>query len=667
MNKLAGCIWILAALCFPAPSTGQVKGKAPASVNFQTEVRPILSDACFHCHGPDKETRMAGLRLDTQEGAFATRKSGVPIVPGDSRASLIFQRITHENQARRMPPLSSHKSLSAKQVDTIRRWIEGGAQWTEHWAFKAPVRPTVPAVLSKAWIRNPIDAFILSKLEKNGLTPAGPADKRTLIRRVSLDITGLPPSPAEVEAFVKDVSPNAYEKLVDSLLASEHWGEHRGRYWLDAARYGDTHGIHIDNYRAMWPYRDWVINAFNRNIPFDKFTVEQIAGDLLPNPSMEQQIATGFHRCNVTTNEGGVIPEEVAAMYAKDRVDTTSTVFLGLTVGCATCHDHKFDPIKQTDFYSMAAFFRNTVQDPLDGNVHDTPPVIVVPRPEDMPLWKQLGAQQNKLEARADSIRKSSSFEFTSWLDGENRPKIANPLEPADELLAVTGRSDLFVRNKRAEMPLPDSVAFEEGPQEGTQALFFNTRAGIELPNFEYFDADKPFTISAWILTPKGEDSFTVLSQTDTLSRGRGWALELNGRIPVFRLTHLPNKTVSIRGAIADRWEAGAWNHITITYDGSRDLSGLDMLVNGTPVLAERRGDMKPIEGNFRTYAPLRLGTDGNRRFFSGGALGELRVYTRAISPEEAQLVMNWALIEQTRNTRTSELSSSKRDLLHKY
>ena len=337
-----------------------VHGRAFAKVDFQKEVRPILSDACFHCHGNDRTTRMAGLRLDTKEGAFAKRAKGAAIVAGNAKASLLVQRITSPVAAQRMPPVYSHKVLSEDQKQTLQRWINEGAKWEEHWAFAAPVRPAVPAVKNEAWARNAVDRFVLAKLEAQGLTPAAEADKRTLLRRVTLDLTGLPPTPDEVRAFLADGSAEAYEKVVDRLLASPRWGEHRGRYWLDAARYGDTHGVHIDNYREIWPYRDWVINAFNANMSFDRFTIEQLAGDLLPKPTLEQKIATGFQRCNVTTNEAGVIIEEVEAIYAKDRADTVGAVWLGMTVGCATCHDHKFDPIPTRDFYAMTAFFRNT-------------------------------------------------------------------------------------------------------------------------------------------------------------------------------------------------------------------------------------------------------------------------------------------------------------------
>jgi mono/diheme cytochrome c family protein len=325
------------------------------TVDFQRQVRPILADNCFQCHGPDESTRQVRLRLDTEEGAFAERPNGHPVVAGDPDASLVLQRITHADTRLRMPPAQTNKTLSDEQIEVLRRWIDEGAAWDQHWAFKPIERPEAPAVAAADWARAPLDRFVLARLEAEGLAPAPEADRRTLARRAALDLTGLPPDPALLEAFLNDPSDDAYETFVDRLLATEQWGEHRARYWLDAARYGDTHGIHIDNYREMYPYRDWVIRAFNRNKPFDEFTLEQVAGDLLSEPSLDQLVASGFQRNNITTNEGGVVPEEYEAIYAKDRAETVGNVFLGLTVGCATCHDHKFDPILQKDYYSMQA------------------------------------------------------------------------------------------------------------------------------------------------------------------------------------------------------------------------------------------------------------------------------------------------------------------------
>lgn len=371
-----------------------VSGQKAKGIDFQRDVRPILSDACFHCHGPDKESRMAKLRLDTKEGALARA-----IVPGKPLESRLYQRIMQPNSALRMPPASSHKVLSDEQKNTLKAWIEQGAPWKEHWAFKAPEKAAVPAG------RNAIDYFIQARLDVEGLTQNPEANRRILARRLSLDLTGLPPAPADVETFLADKSPNAYEKLVEKFLASPRYGEHRARYWLDAARYADTHGIHVDNYREMWPYRDWLIRAFNSNMRFDQFTIEQIAGDLLEKRTLDQQVASGFHRCGISTNEAGIIVDEVEAIYAKDRVDTTGTVFLGLTLGCATCHDHKFDPLTQRDFYSMAAFFRNTTQNTMDDNIPDTPPIVVVPKPEDSVRWSTLTSELRDIRAKRASHR----------------------------------------------------------------------------------------------------------------------------------------------------------------------------------------------------------------------------------------------------------------------
>ena len=354
----------LRALVFLAAS-----GLCAQTVDFQREIRPVLAENCFQCHGPDAGTRMAGLRLDLKEPALQAAASGK-----------LYARISAEDVARRMPPAASHKSLTAAQIAKIKLWIDQGAKWQEFWAYKTPVQAAPPSVRNAVWVRNPIDRFILAKLEAKGLEPAAAADRRTILRRVALDLTGLPPTPAEIDTFLSDTSASAYEKMVDRYLASPHFGEHRARYWLDAARYADTHGIHIDNYREIWPYRDWVINAFNRNMPYDRFGTEQLAGDLLPGSTLDQKIATGFIRCGVTTNEAGIIEDEYAEIYAKDRAETVSAVFIGMTVGCATCHDHKFDPITQKDFYSMGAFFRNTTQKVMDDNVPDTPPVVVVPK-----------------------------------------------------------------------------------------------------------------------------------------------------------------------------------------------------------------------------------------------------------------------------------------------
>ncbi|MGH9672581.1 MAG: DUF1549 domain-containing protein, partial [Bryobacteraceae bacterium] len=301
-------------------------------VDFQREIRPILSQNCFTCHGPDEKQRMMDLRLDTREGAFATRSGYSILVPGDPKASRLYQRITASG-AMRMPPPASHKTLTEVQIALIGRWIEQGAPWKTHWSFDPPVRPREPEVKDRAWPRNPIDRFVLARLEKEGLRPSTEADRTTLIRRLSLDLTGLPPSPAEVDAFVKDRAPGAYEKLVDRLVASPHHGERMAMEWLDAARYADTHGYHIDSHRDMFHWRDWVVRAFNSNMPYDRFTIEQLAGDLLPGAARQQLLATGFNRNHMINFEGGAIPDEYLTEYVVDRVETTSTVWMGMTMG----------------------------------------------------------------------------------------------------------------------------------------------------------------------------------------------------------------------------------------------------------------------------------------------------------------------------------------------
>ncbi len=355
---------------------------AQATVNYNLDVRPILADNCFACHGPDAKARQADLRLDTKAGAFS-EPSGYPvIVPDKPEESELHLRIVSNDDHYRMPPADFNKTLTSEQIEVVTQWIREGAKWEGHWAFTVPVRPTLPDVKNPDWVRNPIDAFILSRLEKEKLSPASEADKRTLIRRLSFDLTGLPPTREEIHKFLEDDSPDAYEKMIDAFMTKPEYGEHLGRFWLDVARYGDTHGLHLDNYREMWPYRDWVIEAFNKNMPFDQFTIEQLAGDLLPEPTLEQQIATGFNRCHVTTSEGGSIDEEYYVQYAIDRADTTSTVWMGLTVGCAQCHDHKYDPITQKEFYQLYAFFNNITEKAMDGNRKDSPPVVKLPTPE---------------------------------------------------------------------------------------------------------------------------------------------------------------------------------------------------------------------------------------------------------------------------------------------
>jgi hypothetical protein len=376
------------------------KTSAGARIDFARQIRPILSENCFRCHGPDVEERKAKLRLDTKEGAFGKlRRGGHAIVPGEPSKSRLLARIGADDPYERMPPPQINKRLTREQIDLIRRWIEQGAAWSEHWSFVPPQRPALPRARRTGWARNAIDHFILARLEKEGLQPSPEADRPTLIRRLTLDLTGLPPTPAEVDAFVADQSPDAYEKVVDRLLNSPHFGERLALEWLDAARYADTHGYHIDSGRDMTRWREWVIDAFNRNMPFDQFTLEQLAGDLIPKATLQQKIASGFNRNHMINFEGGAIPEEYHNAYIVDRVNTTATVWLGLTVACSQCHDHKYDPISQKEFYQLYAFFHNVPENGLDGARGNAAPVLKAPTRR----------QRQRLEELEAAIRKAES------------------------------------------------------------------------------------------------------------------------------------------------------------------------------------------------------------------------------------------------------------------
>ena len=401
--------------------TGVAAPKSSSKViDFNRDIRPVLSDNCFKCHGPDEKERKAKLRLDRHEDALKAAKSGdFAIVPGDIKKSKLIERITATDEDDVMPPPKTKKQLSQQQKDLLTRWIAEGAKWQSHWAFEAPKRPTPPEVKDKRAVRNDIDRFVLARLEKEKLKPSPETDKTTLVRRATLDLTGLPPTPEEVDAFLADNSPEAYEKVVDRLLSSPRYGEHMARYWLDAARYADSHGYHIDSERSMWKWRDWVIGAFNNNMPYDQFTVEQLAGDLLPEASLDQKIASGYVRCNMSTGEGGAITEEYQAKYTFDRMETTSTIWLGLTMTCARCHTHKYDPITHKEYYGLYSFFNNLNEAVMDGNKPNPDPFIKLPSPEQTArqaeLKKLVADGQKKIDAPMPDLDKSQETWEGKW------------------------------------------------------------------------------------------------------------------------------------------------------------------------------------------------------------------------------------------------------------
>ena len=608
------------------------------TVEFNRDVRPILSDKCFACHGFDAKTRKADLRLDLPEGAFADNDGTRAIVPGDLQKSEAWLRIISTDEDEVMPPPKSHKTMSAAEKETIKRWIEQGANYQKHWAFIAPKRPAVPEIRDpKLRIRNPIDAFILQRLDSAGLKPAPEADRRVLARRLALDLTGLPPKPEEVEAFVKDTAPDAYEKLVAKFMATPQWGEHRGRYWLDAARYADTHGLHFDKYREIWPYRDWVIAAFNRNQPFDQFTIEQLAGDLLPKPSREQLIATGFHRCNATTNEGGTIDEENLANYANDRVTTTSWVWLGLTANCAACHDHKFDPITTKDFYSMAAFFRNTTQPPKDGNVKDTKPVIYLPQPGDEKRFAELAVEIAKARESLGKRRTAAARDFERWL----KTAKADEVEVSPEALVIRAPLDegtVEVRGETAtgevKFAATGPIDWRDGGRFGKAPMFTNG-SHFDLGDLANFDRDQPFSVGAWVNVPENARDATVVARMDDRKGAQGWELSAaGGKFSVQLSSASPaesiravTKSPTVRG--------GKWQHVLATYDGSGTADGFRIFVDGREQPVVTTG--KTLKGSTRNAVPLRIGQREKRALFQGGQTQDVRVYSRELSTGEAR------------------------------
>jgi hypothetical protein len=408
---LAGAV-VCAVLAAWLPVRAAEVPRAAAAVDFDREVRPILSENCFQCHGPDEKVRKAKLRLDTKEGAFGKR--GV-IIPHEPVRSALIERVASTDDETRMPPPKTGKRLTPEQVAKLRLWIEQGATWSQHWAFVTPKHPALPAVRDTVWVRNPIDRFILARLEREGLKPSPEADRTTLIRRVTLDLTGLPPTPQEVDAFLADSSPRAYEHLVDRLLASPRYGERMALEWLDAARFADTHGYHIDSGRDMTRWREWVIDAFNSNLPFDRFTIEQLAGDLLPGATLSQKIASGFNRNHMINFEGGAIPEEYHAAYIVDRINTTSAVWLGLTLNCCQCHDHKYDPFTQKEFYQLYAFFHNVPENGLDGSKGNAAPLLKTPTSHQRARLDQLAAAIREVESHRDDPSPSLDRAQAAW------------------------------------------------------------------------------------------------------------------------------------------------------------------------------------------------------------------------------------------------------------
>jgi hypothetical protein len=623
-----------------------------SAIDFDRQVRPILSERCFTCHGPDDGARQANLRLDTEPGAFAMLSGGgLAIVRGDPVASVLMQRVTSGDPVRRMPPAYlGHDKLPQKEIETLRRWIESGAPWSKHWSFVPPVRPELPKVSRSAWARNAIDNFVLARLDRERLEPAGEADRPTLIRRLSLDLTGLPPEPAAVEAFVNDSSADAYEKLVDRLLASPHYGEQMAIGWLDAARYSDTNGYQTDGVRTMWPWRDWVIAAFNRNQPFDQFTIEQIAGDLLPNATLDQKIATAFNRNHRTTAEGGSVEEEFLAEYAADRVATTSTVWLGLTMGCARCHDHKYDPLKQREFYQLFAYFDNIPERGLVYNFGNDEPTIQAPNAEQQQKLAELDRDVAQAEEQLRALDGSIAAGVREWsaeLKHSNK-KLDWALSGGLEYHAALDREKVeFVETKKKpeagrklrksdpeEIKKPGPRKIERAEGRFGAAATFGGRSYVEIGDVARFNYNEPFSFSFWIF-PESADG-AILNRMEDAKDPQGLGLFLAGGKLRFELT-MRYTDLSMRVVSKQPLAMRRWQHVAVTYTGERpSASGTRMYVDGEPREFDIEWD--DLKWPIPYSMPFRLGAGGGRPSFEG-RLDELRIYTRALDAQEAGML----------------------------
>ncbi len=618
----------LAMLCYCCQLQAQ-----DGPIVYNRDIRPILADNCFACHGPDSASRKGDLRLDRPDAA-ASMKAIIAGKPGESG---VIHRIMSNDPEEVMPPPATKKVLTARQKELLHKWIAAGAEYQPHWSFIPPVRPAVPKVKNAQWVRNPIDAFVLAKLEAAGLSPAPEADRWTLARRLSLDLTGLPPTPELVEAFVNDKSPNAYEVLVDKLMESRHWGEHRGRYWLDAARYADTHGIHFDNFREMWTYRESVIAAFNRNVPFDQFTIEQLAGDLLPNRTLDQQIQSGFNRCNITTSEGGTIPEEYYVLYARDRTETLGQVWLGMTAGCAVCHDHKFDPLTMRDFYSLAAFFNNTTQNAMDGNAKDTPPIVAVPLEADRPRWDALGGEiataRQLVEGRKQEARKT----FDEWLAKATPESLAATIPTAEMVLHAplnegTGKSTKVTVNGEArEIALTDTAQWADG--FSSKALQVQGSA-LDIPEAGDFEKEQAFSCAAWIKVQPNDTNGAIVARMDKPTEYQGWDLWVQGRrVGMHLISKWPDD--ALKAVTQAQIKGNEWTHVALTYDGSGKAAGVKVYFNGQ--LQKMNVESDKLKGSTRTKVPFRVGQRTAGEPLSGAGIQDLRIYSRALSQGDVE------------------------------
>jgi mono/diheme cytochrome c family protein len=617
-------------------------------LSFNEHIQPILSDNCYACHGSDAGSRKGELRLDRPEDAFAARKTGPAIVKGNPARSPLIQRLHSKDPAEIMPPPETHKTLSPDQIAMLEQWVREGAEYEEHWAFVAPRRPAEPANARLGWARNAIDRFVLARLEKEALAPSAEAERSALLRRVTYDLTGLPPTPAEIEAFAADTAPDAYERVVDRLLASPRYGEHRARYWLDYARYADTHGMHLDNLRSIWPYRDYVIRAFNANKPFDQFTREQLAGDMLPARNLDQQLASAFIRAGISSGEGGTIVEELRVNNQRERVEAFGAVYLGLTTACAACHDHKFDPTSQKDHYQLSAFFNNLAENPSNDDRADWPPFIRWPDKDDRARYDETLARRAEVEAALMARRAQASDLIEKWIAAG---AAAQPVstEGLQVQLRFDEQSGSTFHNTAPHPTFATTngtggVAFWGEDTWFWPSYRMDTTTRIEIPNTADVDGSEAFSVGTWFM-PRLETAASgspstgsILGRMDSTNGNRGWDLGYSDGRLSFRMMHA-EATSGIHLETNHRVLArGRWNHVLATYDGSGRAAGVRLYVDGE--LQDACVVRDALTGSVRTAVPFQLGSiHPDARPLRQSRFQDLRFYARELTRDEAPRV----------------------------
>ncbi len=614
---------------------------ADDDISFNRDIRPILADKCYFCHGPDDEQRQASLRLDIEDAA----KEYV-IVAGAADRSELVQRISSADPSTRMPPIDSKLSLTAHEIETIRRWVEQGAPWEEHWAFIPPIKPDFPEVQATTWPANEIDYFVLSRLEREGVDQSTRAKAEQLIRRVTFDLTGLPPTLAEIDAFLADESDAAYEQLVDRLLESERFGEHMAASWLDAARYSDTYGYQVDRDRYVWPWRDWVVRAFNSNLPYDQFITQQLAGDLLPAATSDQILATTFNRLHPQKVEGGSVPEEFRIEYVADRTQTFSTVFMGLTFECARCHDHKFDPLRQREYYQLSAFFDNIDEAGLYSFFTDSVPTPTLLLTEEATqvklneLNKGIDAQIRVLEEMSASTERQ---------------------DPVLEFEEVTGRIEHL--DFESNVPAPNTSA--PGRFGNAAKLTGDDAIVTKVGNFSRW---QPFSVSLWLRTPDKKERAVVFHRsrawTDAGSRGYQLLIE-DGRLSASLIHFWPGNAISVR--TRDEIRTNEWVHVVMTYDGSSQAQGLRIFVNGSEaeVTTVRDNLYKNITGGGGDT--ISIGERFRDRGFTDGLVDEFQVFDRRLTSIEVAQLHDGESLRKLLAVDDGTLTAKQQGLLNEY